>query len=380
MADEHDQQDRTEQPTQRRLQQARERGEVPRSRDLAGALVSVLVLLALALVTRPFEYGLQRLLALGLDYAPGEAMREGAMQDALLLGALLGLLVIAVPLLVSAVAAIVGNIALGGWAFSSEALAPKPERLNPLSGLKRIFSLRGLVELGKALAKFLVIAMIAWVLLARLLPVFGSLALEASRSGIVHALWLIVWSGVALAAGLILIAAIDVPWQLFDFHKRMRMTREEVKRDTRETEGNPEIRGKIRQLQQQMAKGRMMAEVPKADVVVTNPTHYAVAIRYDEARMRAPIVVAKGVDLVALEIRRVAQQAGVVAVEAPPLARALHRHVDIGKPIPSALYVAVAQVLAYVFRLRAAMRDGTPAPPVPVPEVDPALLAPRGRR
>jgi len=273
-------------------------------------------------------------------------------------------------------AALVGTLGVGGWMFSTEALAPKPERLDPISGLKRLFSLRGVVELGKSFAKFLVVALIAWWLLSRQLPVFASIALEPVGQGIMHALRLIGWSAVALSSGLILIAAVDAPWQIFDFNKRMRMTREELKREQKESDGNPEVRSKIRQLQQQAARRKMIADVPKADVVVTNPTHFAVALRYDEKTMRAPIVVAKGADLMAAQIRAIAGEHRVAIVEAPPLARALYRHTDIGQPVPTALYLAVAQVLAYVFRLRRALRYGEPMPDPPQPQVDPSLLGP----
>lgn len=377
--DETEQQDRTEDPTERRLSEARDRGEVVRSRDLAGAVVTIGVLLSLVLVTTPLAYGAKALLQVGLVYRPEQLVSDGVMTDALASAVVLGLIVLAVPLLVSTLAAIAGNLAVGGWIFSAEALTPKPERFNPISGLKRLFSLRGVVELAKAFAKFLVVAVITWLLLGYLASRFEAIALEPSAQGIVHALSVIGWSGVALASGLILIAAVDVPWQIFDFKKRMRMTREELKRENKESDGNPEVRSKIRQLQQEMAKRRMMTDVPKADVVITNPTHFAVALRYDEKKMRAPVVVAKGADLIAAQIRAIAKEHDVVTVESPPLARALYRHADIGRPIPTALYVAVAQVLAYVFRLRRALRQGEPLPDAPQPQIDPALLGPRVR-
>lgn len=373
---ETEQHERTEQPTAKRLQEARDRGEIPRSRELAGAAVTVAVLLSLMLVTGPATHGARALLQTGLVYRPEQLATTQVMTDALGEAIKIGWLVIAVPLIVAAIAALVGTLGVGGWMFSTEALAPKPERLDPISGFKRLFSLRGVVELGKSFAKFLVVALIAWWLLSRQLPVFASIALEPVGQGIMHALRLIGWSAVALSSGLILIAAVDAPWQIFDFNKRMRMTREELKREQKESDGNPEVRSKIRQLQQQAARRKMIAEVPKADVVVTNPTHFAVALRYDEKTMRAPIVVAKGADLMAAQIRAIAGEHRVAIVEAPPLARALYRHTDIGQPVPTALYLAVAQVLAYVFRLRRALRYGEPMPEPPQPQVDPSLLGP----
>lgn len=373
---ETEEEDRTEQPTARRLQEARDRGEVPRSRDLAGAAVTVVVLLSLVLVTGPAARGARALLQTGLVYGPEQLVTTQVMTQALGEAIKIGWLVIAVPLVVAAIAAVAGNLGVGGWMFSGEALAPKPERLNPISGLKRLFALRGLVELGKAFAKFLVVAVITWVLLSQQLPVFASIALEPVASGIAHALGLVGWSAVALASGLVLIALIDVPWQIFEFNKRMRMTREELKREQKESDGNPEVRSKIRQLQQQAARRKMIADVPKADVVITNPTHFAVALRYDDKTMSAPTVVAKGADLMAAQIRAIATEHKVTIVEAPPLARALYRHTEVGQPVPTALYLAVAQVLAYVFRLRRAVRYGEPMPEPPQPQVDPTLLVP----
>jgi flagellar biosynthetic protein FlhB len=194
---------------------------------------------------------------------------------------------------------------------------------------------------------------------------------EPTAAGIGHAISLTGQALFALAAGLVVIAAIDVPWQLFQHFKGLRMTLQEVRDESKESDGNPEVKGKIRQLQQEVARRRMMQEVPKADVVVTNPTHFAVALRYDEKRMRAPIVVAKGADEVAARIREVAAEHKVAIFEAPPLARALFRTVDLNEPVPARLYVAVAQVLTYIYQLRAAKRSGA-SPPIP-PTIDPAV-------
>lgn len=373
---ETDQQERTEQPTAKRLQEARERGEVARSRDLAGAAVTLLVMLALVLATWPSARGAAALFRIGLDYRPETLLGAQGMTDALASAAWAGLLILALPLAVSVLAALAGTLALGGWVFSGDALTPKPERFNPVKGFKRMFSLRGLVELGKALGKFLVVAAITGILLSWLAPRLGSLAVEPAPAGVRRAISTIGWSGVAIASGLLLIAAVDVPWQWFDFRRRLRMTREELKREQKETDGNPEVRSRIRSLQQQMARRKMMADVPKADVVVTNPTHYAVALRYDGKRARAPVVVAKGAELLAARIREIAVEHRVAILESPPLARALYRHVEIGAEIPAALYLAVAQVLAYVYRLREAARTGGLVPEPPRPEIDPALLGP----
>jgi flagellar biosynthetic protein FlhB len=231
--------------------------------------------------------------------------------------------------------------------------------------------MRGVVELAKAFAKFGLVALVAVVFLWLKTNELLGLGSEPTAASIGHAISLSGEALLALGGALGLIAAVDVPWQLFNYMKSLRMTRQEIRDELKESEGNPEIKGKIRQMQQAVAKRRMMQEVPKADVVVTNPTHYAVALRYDEKRMRAPIVVAKGADAVAAKIREVANEHRVPLFEAPPLARALFRSVDLNQEVPARLYVAVAQVLTYVYQLRTAKRTGA-EPPVP-PAIDPSV-------
>ncbi|HHQ42257.1 MAG TPA: flagellar biosynthesis protein FlhB, partial [Chromatiales bacterium] len=279
----------------------------------------------------------------------------------------------AAPLLVVAVvAAVAATLAVGGWVFSGQAVAFRPEKLDPVKGLKRIFSVQGLVELVKAVAKFALVLAVAVATLAWEAPEILGLADEPLPAALAHAGRLFATTFLLLAAALVLIAAADVPFQIWNHARQLRMTRQEVKDELKDTEGRPEVRSRIRQIQRQLAQQRMMAEVPKADVVVTNPTHYAVALRYEEGRRAAPVVVAKGADLVALRIRALAREAGVPVLELPPLARALYRSTDLGREIPAALYVAVAQVLAYVYQVRAARAAGAPEPPppaeVPVPE------------
>src|SRR5688572_18386656 len=262
-------------------------------------------------------------------------------------------------------AAIVAPLALGGWSFATQAMAPQLSRLNPIEGIKRMFALRSLVELAKAMAKFGVVAIVAAIVLWNDAPTLMELGREPLQQAIGHAVQISGKALLIIAAGLLIIAGIDVPYQLWQYAKQMRMSREEIRQEYKEAEGSPEVKGRIRQLQQQMARQRMMQEVPNADVVVVNPTHFAVALKYDEKRMRAPIVVAKGVDLVAARIREVAGEHAVPIFEAPPLARVLYRNVDIGAEIPGNLYVAVAQILTYVFQLRVAKRAGGPVPPKP---------------
>jgi flagellar biosynthetic protein FlhB len=233
------------------------------------------------------------------------------------------------------------------------------------------------VELGKSIAKFLLVGSIAVIVLWTKSAEILAMSTEPLRVAIGHSLTLCASALLAMSAGLGLIAAIDAPYQIWQHHRDLRMTRQEVRDESRESDGSPEVKGRIRSAQQELARRRMMQDVPKADVVVTNPTHYAVALRYDERRMRAPVVVAKGADEVAARIREVAAEHGVPLLSAPPLARVLFRNVDIGVEIPGALYAAVAQVLTYVMQLKAARLTGAEAPPQPA--IDPAIEA-LGRR
>ena len=286
-----------------------------------------------------------------------------------------GGLALLAPLLVAVViAGIAGSLAFGGWMFSLQPLAPKLEKLDPIAGLKRVFGWNGLIELAKALAKFLLVAAFAIVLLWVLADDFvglGRLPVEIalSRAGYLTAL-----SFLALSGTLLIIAGIDVPAQWWQFQRRMRMTRQELKEELKETEGRPEVRSRIRAAQQELATRRMMEEVAKADVVATNPTHYAVALRYDASRMRAPRVVAKGADLVALTIRNVAKKHDVPLFEHPLLTRALYHTTTIGMEIPPRLYMAVAQVLTYIYQLRDGEATGPRAPRRPDIEIEPDVF------
>jgi flagellar biosynthetic protein FlhB len=284
-----------------------------------------------------------------------------------------GLLACAPILGLTLVAALAAPLAIGGWNLSFGALAPDFNKLNPVSGLERIFSVRGVVELAKALIKFLFIAIVAACLLWKNASELMGLGAEPVNAALVHAARLTGHAFLLLAGTMGVIAAVDVPYQLWQHNQKLKMTREEIKEEAKDSDGSPEMKGHIRRVQHEMARRRMMQEVPKADVVVTNPTHFAVALRYDDTRMRAPIVVAKGADLIAARIREIATEHRVPIFEAPPLARALHSNVEIGGEIPSGLYVAVAQVLTYIYQLKNARRYGSamPQPPTIDPGLDP---------
>lgn len=368
---ENDVADRTESATPKRLEDARKRGQVPRSPELGAAAVTIataagLLALGPGLVGRMAEL-MRR--GLGFDAAralePGAALRsfEGAMLEALL--------AVAPVLALAFLAALTAPLALGGWNFSTEALGFKFERIDPVAGIGRMFSIRALVELAKSIAKFAAVGVVAGVLLWTQTDEILALSRGAVAPAMAEALRLCGRALLMMSGALVAIALIDVPYQIWQHARSLRMTREEVRQEHRESEGSPEVKGRIRQAQQALARRRMMAEVPKATVVITNPTHYAVALRYEEGRNGAPVLVAKGADEVAARIREIAAENGVPLVSAPPLARVLFRNVDLGVEIPAALYVAVAQVLTYVMHLRAATRSGAPAPTPPA--IDPAV-------
>jgi|SRR5580658_1295802 flagellar biosynthesis protein FlhB len=355
----------TQESTARNRERARESGQVPRSRDLSAAAVLLATALALKFLGPYLGGALRALLIGGLSIARVRALGDADALNAVLKAAADGFLVCAPLWGVTLVAAMAAPLAVGGWNFTLQALAVDLTRLNPITGFGRMFTLRGAIEFLKALLKFLTVALVAGALLWRHAPLMASLGTLTPAQAAQAAGGLISDTFVALTATVAVLAAVDVPWQLWQYARRLRMTRNEVREEMRETEGSPEMKNRIRSIQRELARRRMIADVPKADVVVVNPSHYAVALRYVEARMRAPIVVAKGLDLVATRIRAVAEQHHVPIVEAAPLARALHRHVEIGAEIPAALYVAVAQVLTYLAQLRQAARLGQAAPLLP---------------
>ena len=368
-AENEDGQERTESATPKRQEEARKKGQIPRSRDLTAAAVLMAGGMALSSMGAQVGGELHGLMRRGLTLTREQALDSGQLIPMLASAAKDGLMTCLPVLGVMLVAALLAPLALGGWNFSTESLMPQFNRLNPLSGFKRIFAMRSVVELLKALAKFGVVAVVASIVLWKNASHMLALGREPTAQAIMHAVQLSGSALILISSGMLLIAGFDVPYQLWQHAKQLKMTREEVRREMKESEGSPEVKGRIRQLQQQMARQRMMADVPKADVIVTNPTHFAVALKYDDKRMRAPIVIAKGVDLVAARIREVAGEHSVPIFEAPPLARVLYKNVDIGGEVPASVYVAVAQVLSYIYQLKTARKSGTRPPDRPVVEV-----------
>ncbi len=369
MAEESDL-ERTEPPSIRRLEQAREEGNVPQSRELTGFLVMLSATAVLWMMSGWFGDHAGAIMRHGLSFGRSAAFDESGMTRSF--GALaVEALTMLVPLFVALIgAALVAPFLMGSWIFSPKAMTLNFGRLDPLSGFGRIFSVYGLGELVKAILKALLVGgVVAWVLWKREGEVLAMMVqpLENGLSSFVHLVFL---AAFGLLLGMALIAAIDVPFQLWQYHKRLRMTREEVRQENKELEGDPQLKARIRSVQRDQARKRMMAAVPKADVVVTNPTHYAVALRYDRDNMAAPQVVAKGMNLIAARIREVAAEHQVPLLEAPPLARALYRHAEVGDQIPAALYTAVAEVLAYVYQLHRFMSGAPDAlPPTPPSEL-----------
>ncbi len=368
--------EKTEQPSERRLQQARDDGQVARSREFSTFMGLLAGGGGLWLMGGHLYQSMLQLMRQGLQFDvhrvddPVVMLEHFSHMVLHMLGAILPFL----GLLLAT--ALLSPLLLNGWLFSTKPLQPDFTRLDPVAGLARMFSLHGWIELLKSMAKSLVVGgagiWAVWHFLGVTLTLPG-LALSAAAPQMGH--W-VIESFLIMVAGTFLVAAVDVPFQLWDHNRRLRMTREEVRQDAKETEGDPQVKGRIRSMQREIARRRMMAQIPTADVVVTNPTHYAVALRYQEGKMRAPIVVAKGVHLLAARIREEALHHRVPVVEAPPLARALYAHADLERPIPETLYIAVAEILAYAYQLQQYRQNGGLAPempqdlPVP-PELDP---------
>ncbi len=351
MAEESDL-EKTEQASPQRLEKAREEGDVPRSRELA-MFVSLLVSGgSIWFAGHPVVSSLQTLLRGGLQFEPAEA-HDFSLLTAHLAHLLLGVLLAFAPIAGAVVlAAILAPAMIGGWVISPSALVPDFNRLNPLTGIGHIFSLRTLVELVKAIAKALLVGLVAWTVLRHDSHEVLSLGTEPLRAGLAHSASLIWQAYLSMTLALGVVALIDVPYQLWQYADKHKMTRQELRQEAREAEGDPQLRARIRAQQRELARRRMMAEVPKADVVVTNPTHYAVALKYADNSGRAPTVIAKGMGEVAGKIRELANEHGVPLLEAPPLARALYANVELDREIPESLYTAVAEVLAYVYQLR----------------------------
>lgn len=350
MAEESDL-EKTESASPRRLEQAREDGNIPQSRELMAFMVLAAGAATFWVLGSWIAQRAGDLLRHGLSFSRDAAFDTGVMRDGALV-LTLDAFVLVGPIFLAVIAAIIAtSYILGGPAMSAKAFQLDLTRMDPVKGLGRMFSTQSLAELVKAILKaVLIFAVLFWVVRNEQDRLFSLLS-QPIEVGLRSFSQLLFFSFVALVCGLAVIAAVDVPFQLWQYHDRLKMTREELRRESRESEGDPQLKARIRSQQREMARGRMMSEVPKADVVVTNPTHFAVALKYDAKAMQAPLVVAKGMNLIAERIRELAHDNRVPVLEAPSLARALHRHGEVGDPIPAALYGAVAEVMAWVYQL-----------------------------
>lgn len=365
MAEDSDQ-ERTEEPTERRLTQARERGQIPRSRELNTVLVLLSGIAALMMFGHSMMESFRELFEWDLrisrrDLLDPLAPMSHFSHDLKMMGKMLA------PMLgITTIAALIAPALLGGWNFTADSLQPKFDKLNPLTGLGRMVSAQALVELVKGILKIVLVGIITYILMRSHFDEIRALInlplLPATERASNLVMSILIW----LCASLVLIAALDVPFQLWNHKRQLKMTLQEIKDEMRDSEGKPEVKGRIRSLQFEMSQRRMMEEVPKADVVLTNPTHYAVALKYDQDSMNAPRLVAKGGDLIAAQIRNTALGAGVPLLSSPPLTRAIYFSTPLDKEIPAGLYIAVAQVLAYIYQLKVAKIQGMDIPKPPV--------------
>ncbi|MCL1112585.1 flagellar biosynthesis protein FlhB [Shewanella basaltis] len=370
MAENDSSQERTEEPTSKRLEQAREKGQVARSKELGTAAVLLAASVGFAMTGPSIAISLYTMMKQIFS------MERDQIFDTNSMFRVWGVVgnELAWPLLsfiaLLAFVSFLGNIVLGGMSFSVKAFMPKGSKLNPLNGFKRMFGTQALVELTKGIAKFSVVALSAYFLLSFYFYDILMLSSDHLPGNVYHALDLLVWMFILLCSSMLFIVVIDVPFQIWNHNKQLKMTKQEVKDEYKDTEGKPEVKSRIKQMQHEMAQRRMMTEVPKADVIVVNPEHYAVAVKYDVTRSSAPFVVAKGVDDVAFKIREIAREHNVAIVSAPPLARAIYHTTKIDQQVPEGLFTAVAQVLAYVFQLRQ-YQKGKGRKPKPIPYKQP---------
>ena len=357
--------EKTEEPTAKKLDDARKKGQIARSKDLG----TMFVLVGSAFSMFIMGDSLVRALSLMMKQLFSITRAEALDVNALLKVASTGVSGVISPLLwiffIIIIAAFIGNTMLGGMNFSFEAMAPKASRLSPLAGFKRMFGVKAVVELVKSILKFFVVFIVAFLLLSSLFDEILTLSLESIPTNFEHAVTMLLWMFLALAFSIGIIVMIDAPYQVWNHTKELKMTKQEVKDEHKNTEGNPEIKGRIKQTQYEMSQRRMMGEVPNSDVVITNPTHYSIALKYDANQGGAPIMVAKGVDEMAMHIRTIAKEHQVEIIQSPALARSLYYTCEVNEDIPEELFAAVAQVLAFIFQLNE-HKKGRAKKPIPI--------------
>ena len=365
--------EKTEQPTSRHLRKAREDGQVARSIELPAAAVTIGAIVLLYFIGSAWIARVSALFAKGFSFDRKTLDQPGLLATTFMHALGENFLLILPVLLLTLLVAVLASGATGGFLFAMKSVAPNFEKINPLSGFGRIFGTRSLVELGKAILKFSLVTIVLWLLVSRQIDELMALGHMSLEPALASAGMMIGESAMWLSLSLLIIAMIDVPYQRFTFNKRMMMTKQQVKDEMKDMEGRPEIKSAIRARQREMANARMIQKVKDADVVITNPEHFAVALSYDPTGDGAPILLAKGADHMAARIREEAQQHGIEMFAAPPLARALYFTTKEDQPIPESLYLAVAQVIAYVFSL-ADVRPGVTPMAKPTPKVPASML------
>jgi len=344
--------DKTEDPTEKRKKDSREKGEIARSKELNTLAIMLAGSAGLLIFGGALAQDMMELMRYNFSLSREVLLNPDSMGAFLLHSGKIALLALQPVLITLLIAALVGPISLGGWLFAAGSLAPKFSRMNPAAGIKRMFSAKALVELLKALAKFFIILIVALLVLKSDIDDLLRIAHEPLELAVIHSLQVVAWSALWMACGLILIAAVDVPVQLWESHQKLLMTKQEVRDEHKDQEGRPEVKQRIRQLQREMSQRRMMAAIPDADVIITNPTHYAVALKYDAEKGGAPMLLAKGSDFLALKIREIGAKHNILLLESPALARSIYHSTELEQEIPAGLYLAVAQVLAYVYQIR----------------------------
>lgn len=361
-------QNKTEQPTEQRLRKSREEGQVARSKELNTALLLLLGSAALLWFADMFMQLFYQLVQSSWQLDK-DALKQGDLMTGAIADALLAMLGASLPFLLTLfIASWVAGILPGGAIFSSKLLGPKFSNMNPIAGLGRMFGSESLVELGKSILKVLLLGFCLWGLMSHLATRLLFLQRMDLATAAKDGLEVLSFSLMMLALVLLIVAVIDVPFQQFKVANKLKMTKQEVKDERKSSDGNPEIKGRIRQIQYQIASRRIEDRVPTADVIITNPTHYAVALKYSEKKAKAPYVVAKGVDQMALRIRELAATHQLEVIELPPLARAIYFSTRVDQEVPKGLYTAVAYVLTYVMQLKA-YKQGRGQKPAPIPDI-----------
>lgn len=345
-------QDKTEKPTQKKIDDARAEGQIARSKELTTFLVTLMGAAGLIMFGGAMAHMLLEVMRDNFSLSRDVLMDPSWMGRMLLKSGNYAILAMLPFMLAMMAAAFIGPIMLGGWLFSTKSLMPKFSRMNPMSGIKRMFSMQALTELLKALAKFLVVLIVALVVINNDRDALVAIAHEPLELAIIHSLQIVAWSTLWIVCGLFLIAAVDVPIQLYQANEKLKMTKQEVRDEHKNSEGSPEVKQRIKQLQYEMSHRRMMASIPEADVIITNPTHFAVALKYDPEKGGAPLLLAKGADLIAFKIREIGAHHQILILESAALARSIYYSTELEEEIPAGLYLAVAQVLAYVFQIR----------------------------